>query len=158
MMHYFFISLYLFTPFFYSQVIAKEIPKQPELKVTTVDSQSFDLSTQKGNWVIINFWATWCSPCLKEMPEIDKFVTSHSKVKAIGLAFDEITISELKKFMKEHPVTYPIALVDTYNPPKDFGSPRGLPTTYLIAPDGTVAKKFVGPITVRDLEKVVGNK
>ena len=56
-------------------------------------------------------------------------------------------------FMKEHPVVYPIALVDVYDPPKDFETPRGLPMTYIIAPDGTVAKQYTGPVTARMIEQ-----
>ena len=55
--------------------------------------------------------------------------------------------------MREHPVAYPIALVDVYDPPKDFAAPRGLPMTYLIAPDGRVAKQYLGPVTARMIEE-----
>lgn len=135
---------------------AGEMPEKPTLNVSTIDGQSFDLSEQRGNWVIVNFWATWCSPCLKEMPDIAKFVASNKNVKAIGLAFEEIELPDLKKFIEKHPVGYPIALVNLYNPPKDFDTPRGLPTTYLLAPDGKVAKKFMGPITGKELEGAMG--
>jgi hypothetical protein len=52
-------------------------------------------------------------------------------------------------------VKYPIANVPLESPPKDFGAPKGLPTTFLIAPDGSVAKKFTGPITAGELEKAI---
>lgn len=55
-------------------------------------------------------------------------------------------------------MTYPIVLVDTYNPPEDFAVPRGLPLTYLIAPDGKVAKQFLGPVTAADIEKQIALK
>ena len=55
-------------------------------------------------------------------------------------------------FMKEHPVVYPIALVDVYDPPTDFETPRGLPMTYLITPEGKVAKKYTGPVSARMIE------
>jgi len=48
--------------------------RQPQLSVTTIDGKTFDLAQQKGKWVIVNFWATWCSPCVKEMPDISTFV------------------------------------------------------------------------------------
>lgn len=130
-------------------------PKQPELKVTTLDGKPFDLAAQRGKWVVVNFWATWCSPCIKEMPDISGFVASHKDVAAIGLAFEDTDKADVEAFAKAHPVTYPLALLDVYKPPEDFGSPRSLPITYMIAPDGSIAKTFIGPITATDLEKAI---
>lgn len=132
-----------------------ETPKQPTLKIATLDGGSFDLATQRGKWVIVNFWATWCSPCIKEMPDISEFVAGRKDVAAIGLAYEDTDKAEVEAFAKAHPVKYPLAQVDVYKPPADFETPRGLPTTYLIAPDGTVAKKFTGPITATDLDKAI---
>lgn len=130
-------------------------PARPEFSITTTDGKTFDLAAQRGKWVIVNFWATWCSPCLKEMPDISKFVAGRKDVAAIGLAYDEIDAKELVAFLKKHPVDYPIAKVDVYDPPKAFETPRGLPTTYLIAPDGTIARHFVGPVTALELDKAI---
>jgi thiol-disulfide isomerase/thioredoxin len=129
--------------------------QQPKLSVTTVDGKTFDLAEQKGKWVIVNFWATWCSPCVKEMPDISAYVEKSKDVTAVGLAYEDTEKAEIETFLKTHPVKYPIAQLDVYDPPKDFDTPRGLPTTYLIAPDGSVAKRFTGPITGTDLDKAI---
>jgi thiol-disulfide isomerase/thioredoxin len=130
---------------------------KPTLVVNTLDGASFDLSKQSGKWVIVNFWATWCSPCLKELPDISAFVTAHKdKVAAIGLDFEEADKPEIEKFLKSHPLSYPVAQVDPDNPPKDFDTPKGLPNTYVIAPDGHVAKAFLGPVTAKDLGDAIG--
>ncbi|NUO72512.1 MAG: TlpA family protein disulfide reductase [Frateuria sp.] len=127
------------------------MPARPALKVTTLEGKPFDLSAQRGYWVIVNFWATWCVPCIKEMPDISRFVAGHANVRAIGLAYEDSDKADIQAFLAKHPVSYPVAQVTLDGAPKDFDEPRGLPTTYLIAPDGHVAKRFIGPVTPQSL-------
>jgi len=134
------------------------MPAQPTLHVTTLDGKTFDLAAQRGKWVIVNYWATWCVPCIKEMPDISRFVAAHENVTAIGLAYEDSEPADIKAFLAKHPVAYPIAQVTLDQPPKDFDEPRGLPTTYLISPDGKVAKHIVGPVTEASLEAIIGGK
>jgi thiol-disulfide isomerase/thioredoxin len=134
------------------------MPKTPSLKVGTLDGKTFDLAAERGKWVIVNYWATWCVPCIKEMPAISRFVAAHKNVAAIGLAYDDSEISDIKAFVANHPVVYPIAQVTLDKPLKDFDEPRGLPTTYLIRPDGTATKPIVGPVTEASLADLMGIK
>ena len=138
-----------------STIAAEDKAKTPELDVVTLDGANFKLSGKRGQWVVVNFWATWCSPCIKEMPELSELDAARDDVSVIGLAFEEIDPAELKAFVKKRPVVYPLALIDVYNPPKDFDTPRGLPLTYLIAPDGRIAGKVMGPVTRAELEKMI---
>jgi len=134
---------------------APTTPERPGLQVTTLDGEAFDLAAQRGNWVIVNYWATWCAPCIAEMPDISAFVAGREDVRAIGLAFEDTERAEIEAFLEKHPVVYPIAQVDPIDPPGDFAPPRGLPTTYLIAPDGRVAKRFTGPVDSADLAAAI---
>ncbi len=128
---------------------------KPSLQVTTIDGKAWDIALRRGEWVVVNFWATWCSPCLKEIPDLSAFDARREDVSVIGLAYEEIDVADMQVFLKQHPAGYPIAIIDVYDPPKDFDTPRGLPMTYLIAPAGEVAKKFLGPVTAKELEQAI---
>ncbi|MFK2878851.1 TlpA family protein disulfide reductase [Rhodanobacter hydrolyticus] len=131
------------------------MPAHPAIHVTTMDGKAYDLAAQHGHWVIVNFWATWCVPCIAEMPVLSHYVASHKNVRAIGLAYEDSEPADIKAFLAKHPVVYPIAQVTLDKPVKDFDEPRGLPTTYLIAPDGTVAAHFLGPIDAAKLDAAI---
>ncbi|MDE2382316.1 MAG: TlpA family protein disulfide reductase [Xanthomonadaceae bacterium] len=131
--------------------------QHPALRVTTLSGAAWDLGQQRGKWVIVNYWATWCGPCLQEMPELSALAAMRPHIAVIGLAYEDNTVDDLRAFMQAHPTTYPIALIDVYSPPKDFGAPRGLPTSWLIAPDGKLMRKYTGPVTASMLEQDIAS-
>lgn len=132
------------------------MPVQPQLKAATLDGGTFDLAAERGHWVIVNFWATWCVPCIKEMPDISQFVATHEEVRAIGVAYQDNDVADILAFLHKNPVVYPITQVTLDKPLPDFDEPVGLPTTWLIDPQGKVAKHIVGPVTAADLAEAMG--
>ena len=135
--------------------VVEQTSATPTLRVTAIDGKPFDLAQHRGHWVVVNFWATWCGPCLKEMPKLSALDAMREHVEVVGLAYEDTSPEEMRAFLQKHPVVYPIAIVGTYSPPKDFETPRGLPTTWLIAPDGTVSKHFLGPVTAKDVDAAI---
>lgn len=127
----------------------------PTLALDTIDGKRFELAQHRGRWVVVNFWATWCSPCLKEMPALSALDTMREYIDVVGLAYEDTTPEKMRRFLEKHPVSYPIVLVDMYAPPPDFETPPGLPTTWLIAPDGKVAKRFIGPVEPHEIEAAI---
>lgn len=137
---------------------ARAADPQPALVIQTLAGKPFDLVHERGKWVIVNFWATWCSPCIAEMPAISKFVANHKDVVAIGLAWDRSPREDIVNFAKKHPVAYPLAVVDMDHPPAGIEPPEVLPTTYLIAPDGHVAERFIAPVDEKMLARAIAAK
>jgi len=127
----------------------------PTLHIATLTGEPYNLADHRGRWVVVNFWATWCAPCLKEMPELSELHARRGDITVVGLAYEEIEPEELRAFLAEHPVSYPVAIIDVDHPPPDFATPRGLPTTYLITPDGHLARQFLGPVTAGQIEHAV---
>ncbi len=130
-------------------------PARPTLAVTTLKGQSFALKAQRGKWVIVNYWATWCSPCIKEMPTLSAFVAVHHDVVAVGLAYEDQPVDVIEAFLRKHPVQYPVARIDPMHPPQGIRMPSVLPTTLLIAPDGHLARTFIGPLDIRKLTSAI---
>ena len=127
-----------------------------QLTLRTLDGGTFNLAAERGKWVILNQWATWCGPCLREMPEISAWVKTHAAhVAALGMAYDGITAQEFARFMRRHSVSYPVVLIDLESPPAAMPEPEDLPSTYLVAPDGSVVKHFVGPIDGAKLDAAI---
>lgn len=135
--------------------IADAVGDSPTLRIALLDGETYDLSGRRGRWVVLNFWATWCKPCLKEMPELDAYDAARDDLEVVGLAYEEIEPQDMRKFLEHRPVKYSVAIVDVYDPPTAFGTPRGLPMTYLVAPDGRIAQRFLGPVTAAELDAAI---
>jgi len=110
------------------------------------------LSDYRGQWVVVNYWATWCSPCRKEMPELSELHLQRDDLTVLGLAFEDIDDADFEEFFEEIPVSFPVLKVDVYEPPEPFGAPKVLPTTIILDREGRAVKAFMGPVTRKAIE------
>ena len=115
------------------------------------------LADFRGHWVVVNYWATWCAPCRKEIPELSELHGDRDDITVLGLAFEDTEVETFEGFLAEFDVGYPILLVDVYAPPEPFGAPKVLPTTIVLDPAGRSVKTFLGPVTRHAIEDFIAN-
>jgi len=114
------------------------------------------LAEARGRWVVVNFWATWCVPCIAEIPEIVEFHHRHPGVLVIGVALDSEDAARVKRFAAKLGHDYPLVLSDDAVE-RQLGSPRALPTTRIYAPDGSVVYDKPGRVDRKFLEEKTGS-
>ncbi len=121
------------------------------------DGIQYKLSQEKGKWVLVNFWAPWCPPCLAEMPGLDALQKQHKDLLVIGVAVMYRKTQEVTDVIKEKSLTYPIVLGNE-DIAGEFGGMTGMPTSFLYSPTGTLVGHHDGPLTQVDVEQVIAQK
>ena len=124
----------------------------PTFKLETVDGQIIEMSDLKGRFVVLNFWATWCHACIKEMPEFQKAYQSlNPKVKIIGINLAE-SKEKVNDYLRGKGYSFPV-LLDGYGNVSQEYEVLHLPVTYIITPDGIIRDKiFGGGVTQKMIE------
>jgi thiol-disulfide isomerase/thioredoxin len=109
------------------------------------------LADYRGKWVLLNFWASWCGPCLEEMPRLSVWQRAYGSdgLQIIGVSMDD-DVKPVRRLMARTPAAYPIVLGDA-KLGETFGGVLGLPLTYLIDPHGRIVERFQG---VTDLARM----
>lgn len=121
-----------------------------------IDGVTRNISEFRGKWVVLNFWATWCPPCLKEIPELVEFHEDHHKKDAVvvGIAYENIKPDALREFTESYFMSYPI-LITPPTTRTPFGVISGLPSTFLISPTGELVATQSGPVTAKLIEDFI---
>lgn len=124
----------------------------------STDSQghAIRLSDYKGKWVVINYWATWCKPCLQEMPALNAlYQGNRKKIVVLGVSYDQLSNNEIKKIANKMSIEYP--MLSTF-PLQKLGISHldVLPITFILNPKGQLVKTLKGPQTKKQFRHALG--
>ncbi|WP_246840486.1 TlpA disulfide reductase family protein [Lacimicrobium sp. SS2-24] len=122
----------------------------------TLDGEAHRWRSYQGQWVVVNYFAEWCAPCLREIPELNKFaqMTEDTDISLFGVSFDRLPEQELEALAQKYAINFP--LIRTEPPPMMPNErPNSLPATFIIGPDGQVVRQLMGEQEAEILLKVI---
>ncbi len=147
--------------FIYSLLLSATLPfsaQAIDMPLQDVNGNRANLSSFEGRWVVVNYWATWCPPCITEMPELQSFHDAHvdNDALVVGINTELIGRQQLLTFLDDYFITYPI-FTSKPTQKSELGLVPGLPTTFLVSPEGQVVARQVGPVTQDMIEQFIEN-
>ena len=119
----------------------------PDFTFSGINGKMFSLSDYRDKVVLVNIWATWCSPCVDEMPSMEKLYQKlkGEKFEILAVSIDSLGLKVVAPFMKKHKLTFP-ALIDPEGTIRISYKTTGIPESFIIDKDGILAKKIIGPL------------
>ncbi|HEX5363177.1 MAG TPA: TlpA disulfide reductase family protein [Gallionella sp.] len=129
-----------------------------DFELKDISGKSHRLADYRGKWVLVNFWATWCPPCLNEMPELVSLHSAHKDhdLVVIGVALDSTRASVVEFAAKEN-ISYPLVL-GNHRMAAQIGEVEVLPTSFLYAPNGKLVASQSGEVTRESIESYIRDK
>lgn len=129
---------------------------EPVFKDT--EGNAVQLSSLKGKWIVVNYWASWCPTCLAEIPELNTFYKKHQNknVAIYSVNYDPQSLASLKMAVRKARIKFPTLSVDP-NSAWHLGQIDAVPTTFIINPKGKVVKKLVGETTEAELTRAMNS-
>jgi thiol-disulfide isomerase/thioredoxin len=124
--------------------------RAPEFSLTALDGTTLKSSSLKGGPVVLNFWATWCQPCMGEIPDL-KQVAASAKVRVIGIALDQEGVKTIKPFVESNNINYTVLVGDEEIFQRFNGV--GIPYTLVLDSSQRIVKIYRGPATKESLEQ-----
>jgi len=128
----------------------------PAIVTKTIDGQAFDLSRYEGEWVLVNFFGTWCTPCRQEHPELRKFAAEHEAAgdgTVVSVVVND-DVSTVKRYFEEQGGDWPVVTDPDASILLNYGNVK-VPESYLVSPDGIIAAKISGGISAAGVDKVI---
>lgn len=137
-----------------ASVASAQNRKAADFKLTTADGKVVELSKLQGKVVLVNFWATWCGPCRREIPDfIEVYQEYKSKgFEIVGIALDEEGFDLVTPFAKKYKIPYPV-VIGSGKEVRAYGGFEVIPTTFLIDRKGMIVDEHMGLMTKAELIK-----
>ena len=133
------------------------VSQAADFTLQDMQGKTLHLSDYRGKWVLVNFWATWCPPCRKEIPDLISLQNSHKDLVVIGIAMDYASGKVVADFVRKEGINYPIVLGND-EVVSQIGDMEALPTTYLYNPAGKKVATQEGPVTRANIENYIKSK
>lgn len=122
---------------------------------TDINGTQTPWSALQGKWVMINYWASWCQPCLNEISQLNRFYrNNHHKVALFAVNYDAIPIDEQKQLIQQLHIRYPALSIDPRRM-LNLGDIRGVPATFVFNPQGQLSTVLYGEQTLVSLERAI---
>lgn len=122
--------------------------------IKTITGEAIDFNHLKRSWVMINYWASWCEPCKKEIPELNAFAQTHDNVYMVGVNYDGVDNHQLTELIAKNNIHYFNSMLDPTTA-LGLGDIPGLPVTFVFNQQGKLMKTLYGPQTQKTLAKVI---
>jgi cytochrome c biogenesis protein CcmG/thiol:disulfide interchange protein DsbE len=128
----------------------------PAVVGTTLEGDAFDLADHAGQWVLVNFFATWCAPCRQEHDDLVDFHQRHQDVGDAGVVSVVFSddIGDARRFFEENGAPFPVIVSDEGDIALDYGVAK-VPESYLVSPDGVIVAKIIGGVTAEGLDELL---
>lgn len=138
-----------------SRLLDDSLAVAPDFELERLDGGSFRLSEQRGQVVVLNIWATWCTPCREEVPDLVSIQeVMREDVVVVGVSVDEGDPAAVRSFAEAFDVNYPM-VIDDGSVTDSYGPIGGIPTTYLVDRSGRLQLKASGMLTIDQLTPVL---
>ncbi len=130
-----------------------------DFSLIDITGRTHRLSDYRGKWVLVNFWATWCPPCLDEIPELISLHNAHRNkdLSVIGVAMDSGSSKKVAEFAMAHGISYPVVMGDS-KVTAQLGAIEVLPVSYLYNPKGELVSDQAGEVTRASIEAYIKKK
>jgi thiol-disulfide isomerase/thioredoxin len=139
-------------------LLTASVASAMDAEFVDLSGKTVKLSDFRGKWVVVNYWATWCPPCVKEIPELQTFHDAHRLTDAVvlGINHEEGDIAKVQQFAESYLVTYPILrATGRIGNKTPFGALKGLPTTFMVTPEGELIAAHTGMVDEKALSKFI---
>ena len=137
---------------------ARQVSSLPDFSLTTLTGETVRSQDYDQKVLVVNFWATWCTPCVYEIPHLnDLYRDFRSKgVEVLGISMDSADPEHVLRFTRQHRIKYPV-VVGAPSVGDDFGGVRAIPTTFIVDREGEIVKRYDGyrPAYMKDTRRTI---